>query len=54
LLLYPLVWISTQLETRLHVSSDVQKLGEEDLRHWMLQPAMLASEQLLLVARKGA
>ncbi|HYC92326.1 MAG TPA: hypothetical protein VEO54_24165 [Thermoanaerobaculia bacterium] len=45
LLLYPLIWLATGLET----GSDE---GERDLRRWMLHPAMLASEQLLLVAVK--
>lgn len=46
LLLYPLVWLSSQLEFR------ARRAGERDLRRWMLHPAMLASEQLLLVARR--
>jgi SAM-dependent methyltransferase len=45
LLFYPLIWLATRLET----GSDE---GERDLRRWMLHPAMLASEQLLLVAVK--
>lgn len=46
LLFYPLIWLATRIET----GSDE---GERDLRRWMLHPAMLASEQLLLVAVKG-
>jgi SAM-dependent methyltransferase len=54
LLFYPFVWISTRLETRRHRGSEAHALGEEDLFRWMTQPEMLASEQLLLTARKGA
>ena len=38
-LLYPLIWINTRAEIR-----------DRDLFRWMMHPAMLASEQLLLVA----
>jgi hypothetical protein len=41
LLLYPLFWIATRAE-----------VGKGDLFRWMMHPAMLASEQLLLVTRK--
>ena len=40
-LLYPLFWLATRAEIR-----------DAELAHWMLHPAMLASEQLLCVARK--
>ena len=53
LLAYPAVWIATRLETRRHRSGTAHAAGEEDLFRWMTHPAMLASEQLLLVARKG-
>lgn len=54
LLAYPLVWVATQLWTREKITTDEHRRGERDLRRWMLSPAMLASEQLLLVARKDA
>ena len=41
-LLYPLLWINTRAEIR-----------DRDLFRWMMHPAMLASEQLLLVAQKA-
>ena len=44
-LLYPFVWLSTRMEIR---GSE----GEQDLFRWMMHPAMLASEQLCLVAKK--
>lgn len=53
LLAYPAVWIATRLETRRHRGGAAHAAGEEDLFRWMTHPAMLASEQLLLVARKG-
>jgi SAM-dependent methyltransferase len=46
LLLYPVVWLATLAEIR-------GDEGERDLFRWMVDPAMLASEQLLIVARKG-
>ncbi len=52
LLLYPFVWLSTKIETSRHRSGPAHARGEEDLLGWMLHPAMLASEQLLLTARK--
>jgi SAM-dependent methyltransferase len=53
---YPLVWLATRLETRRHRrgAGAPHGDGEEDLFHWMTRPAMLASEQLLLTARKDA
>ena len=39
--LYPLFWIATRMEIR-----------DRELFRWMLHPAMLASEQLLIVARR--
>ena len=53
-LLYPLVWLSTRLETRRHRGGEAHGRGEEDLFRWMTRPAMLGSEQLLLIARKRA
>lgn len=52
LAVYPLLWLATRLETRRHRSGPSHARGEEDLFRWMVQPAMLASEQLLLTARK--
>jgi len=52
LLLYPLVWLATRIETRRHRSGPEHARGEEDLFRWMTRPAMLVSEQLLLTARK--
>jgi SAM-dependent methyltransferase len=53
LLLYPFVWLSTRVETRRHRSGAEHARGEEDLFQWMVRPAMLVSEQLLLTARKA-
>jgi SAM-dependent methyltransferase len=52
LALYPLLYFATRLETRRHRGGPSHASGEEDLFRWMVQPAMLASEQLLLTARK--
>ena len=52
LLLYPFVWLATRIETRRHRSGADHARGEEDLFQWMVRPAMLVSEQLLLTARK--
>jgi len=41
-LFYPLIWLNTRAEIR-----------DPDLFRWMTHPAMLASEQLLLVAQKA-
>lgn len=49
---FPFIWIATQLETRRHVQGWAHRRGETDLRRWMMHPAMLASEQLLIVARR--
>ncbi len=53
-LLYPFVWVATRFETRKHRSGAEHARGEEDLFRWMMRPAMLVSEQLLLTARKGS
>jgi SAM-dependent methyltransferase len=53
LLLYPLLAALGWLEFRKEIDNDVQRQGARDLRRWMLRPAMLASEQLLVVARKS-
>jgi SAM-dependent methyltransferase len=49
---YPLVWLATRLETRRHRGGAEHASGEEDLFRWMVKPAMLVSEQLLLTAVK--
>lgn len=54
LLLYPFVWLSTRLETRRHRGDAAHARGEDDLFGWMVRPAMLASEQLLLTARRSS
>ena len=53
LLLYPLVALATWVEMRKEIESERQREGVRDLRRWMLSPAMLASEQLMVVARKS-
>ena len=53
LVAYPLFWIAARRETRRHRSGPQHARGEEDLFHWMTRPAMLASEQLLLTARRS-
>ncbi len=50
--LYPLVALATWFETRRGAGE--RRAGERDLRRWMLHPAMLLSEQLLVRARRGA
>ncbi len=52
LLLYPLFWLFTRLATKRHVAPGPRREGEDDLFRWMVHPAMLASEQLLVVAKK--
>ena len=53
LLLYPLICALTWLELRKEIENEAQRRGARELRRWMLHPAMLASEQLLAVARKS-
>jgi SAM-dependent methyltransferase len=50
--LYPFVWLATRIETRRRLTNEAHAAGERDLFLWMMRPAMLASEQLLLTARK--
>jgi SAM-dependent methyltransferase len=54
LALYPGVWIATRIETLRRVRDPEQARGERDLFRWMVAPAMLASEQLLVTARRRA
>ena len=53
LLLYPLIAATTWVEMRKEVENEAQRTGVRDLRRWMLHPAMLASEQLMVLARKS-
>ena len=41
-LFYPLIWLATRIEIR-----------DRELFRWMMHPAMLASEQLLVIAQKA-
>jgi SAM-dependent methyltransferase len=50
--LYPLVWLATRLETKRHRGGPEHARGEQDLFRWMVKPAMLVSEQLLVTAVK--
>jgi len=52
MIFYPLYWLSAKLETSKRIENAVHGEGERDLFRWMVAPAMLASEQLLIVARK--
>lgn len=52
LALYPFVWLATKIETSRRRAGEAHAKGERDLFRWMTRPAMLASEQLLLTARK--
>ncbi len=54
LLLFPLVWLFARIETKRRVAPGLQRQGEHDLFRWMVHPAMLASEQLLVIARRVA
>lgn len=53
MLLYPLLWLASRYETRHHIPPGERRHGEEDLFHWLVHPALLGSEQLLLLAQKG-
>ena len=53
-LLFPFLWFFSRMETRKRVSKGIQESGEKDLFKWMMHPAMLASEQLLVIAQKTA
>ena len=53
LALYPFVWLAARIETSRRHSGPAHARGEKDLFRWMVHPAMLASEQLLLVAKKN-
>jgi hypothetical protein len=51
-LAWPLVALGVMLETSRRLETPLHAAGERDLWRWMLHPAMLFSEQLLLVAHK--
>jgi len=54
LLLYPLLFLYTFLETRANKKAKcIFRKGEKDLFRWLIHPALLSSEQLLVVARKS-
>ena len=53
LVAYPFVWLATRIETSRRTTGEAHARGERDLFYWMTRPAMLASEQLLLTARKA-
>lgn len=50
--LYPFVWLATRIETFRRRTGEAHAAGERDLFRWMLSSAMLASEQLLVTAKK--
>jgi len=50
---YPFVWLAARIETSRRHSGPAHARGEKDLFRWMVHPAMLTSEQLLLVAKKN-
>jgi SAM-dependent methyltransferase len=52
-LFYPFFWLSARAETANRRTNEARSAGERDLFRWMVHPAMLGSEQLLLTARKG-
>ena len=49
---YPFVWLATLVETSRRRTGETHARGERDLFRWMVHPAMLGSEQLLLTAKK--
>jgi 2-polyprenyl-3-methyl-5-hydroxy-6-metoxy-1,4-benzoquinol methylase len=51
-LAFPFIALTVARETSHRLISPLHAEGERNLRRWMLHPAMLFSEQLLLVARK--
>lgn len=53
-LLYPVFWLSARAETANRRTNEARSAGERDLFRWMVHPAMLGSEQLLLTARKDS
>jgi 2-polyprenyl-3-methyl-5-hydroxy-6-metoxy-1,4-benzoquinol methylase len=53
LLFYPIFILAVWIETHRRKSNAIRKEGENDLFKWMIHPAMLASEQLLITAQKN-
>jgi SAM-dependent methyltransferase len=51
-LFYPFFWLSARAETANRRTNEARSAGERDLFSWMVHPAMLGSEQLLLTAVK--
>jgi SAM-dependent methyltransferase len=49
---YPFVWLAARVETSRRHTGESHARGERDLFRWMVHPAMLGSEQLLLTAKK--
>ena len=55
MLIYPLFWLAARMTIGgKRRDSQAYRDGERDLRRWMTHPAMLSSEQLLVVARRRA
>ncbi len=55
LLLYPLFWLGTRLKIhRRRKEAAIFSRGEQDLFRWMVKPAMLSSDQILVVTRLQA
>lgn len=53
MLLWPLVWLSCRLTVdRPARHSELARQGERALNRWLADPALLASEQLFIVARR--
>jgi 2-polyprenyl-3-methyl-5-hydroxy-6-metoxy-1,4-benzoquinol methylase len=53
MLLWPLVWLSCRLTVdRPARRSQLGRSGEQDLNRWLTHPALLASEQLFVMARR--
>lgn len=53
-LLYPLIWLGCKLGREGKRDNPLNQAGETDLMNWMTHPAMLGSEQLLVVCRKSS
>ena len=55
LLLYPLFWLATRLKIRgRRTRSRAHHEGERELFRWMMNLAMLVSDQLLVITQKQA
>ncbi len=52
--LFPLIWLGTRLAIRSHRKKpQAFHQGMKDLFRWMIHPAMLGSEQLLIIAKRN-